>query len=274
MSYYVSLGDVDFDNVASVNQSGERDISTYDSVGGGKFAVPQNKGLREWKIKFQSDDPDMFDDFDRMLRRKTPTRLIIKSDDDKVSERVLLKSYSKEESEYAGVYEVTVTVIEYAKVGVKTAAVPYVAREGTRVLPAQAVIGDGKGGTMTPYDIAKYAQDAARAVGEDAAAMKQVMAAQQASFDGETNAQAPQYVLTDPNNGKMITNPVLLKTGEKVNLYTYQNLVDFNDELNKPAFTLSGVDAAVNAWCDKTNKAMADAWRKFDEDFTKNATGK
>ena len=197
MSYYVSLGDVDLDNVASVSQSGERDISTYDSVGGGKFAVAQNKGLREWKIKFQSDDPDMFDDFDRMLRRKTPTRLIIKSDDDKVSERVLLKSYSKEESEYAGVYEVTVTVIEYAKVGVKTAAVPYVAREGTRVLPAQVV-------TVSKENQATWAFDYTQAV-------KGLYGPQEGWID-------PASLFVDAETGKPVNNPAAISVGKTISL--------------------------------------------------------
>lgn len=243
MSYYVSLGDVDFDNVVSVNQSGEREISVYDSVGGGKFAVPQNKGLRTWTIKFQSDDPDMFDDFDKMLRKKTPARLIVKSDNDKVSERVLLKSYSKEETEYSGVYNVTVTVLEYVKAGVRTTSVPYVAREGNAVLPKAQILGDGQNGTKTAYDLFVTAQRTADSpYGPLEGGFKRKV------FDSEEkrNAYLASVQFIDVETGKEV-NPAAAegKTVDVVN-----NSREFNR--NRTKFATS-VEAAMD-------KALDDFW--------------
>ena len=249
MSYYVSLGDVDFDNVVSVTQAGERDISVYDSVGGGKFAVPQNKGLRTWAIKFQTDDSDMFDDFDKMLRKKTPARLIVKSDNDKVSERVLLKSYSKEESEYAGVYNVTASVLEYVKAAVKTADGPYVAREGNKVLAATVTIGDGTGGTMTPYDVAKYVQDMARAAGDDAEAAKQM---------------ALGYI--DPETGKEI-NPATLNVGDAAIIkskYTSAWEQEYKKEQSKAVLSVEQ-QSAIRKGAQKTWNAMSKAITEWDK---------
>lgn len=239
MSYYVSLGDVDLDNVVSVTQSGDRDISVYDSVGGGKFAVAQNKGLRTWTIKFQTDDPDIFDDFDKMLIRKTPTRLIVKSDNDKVSERVLLKSYSKEESEYAGVYNVTVTVLEYVKAGVKTASVPYVARSGNRVLPAQVTIGDGKGGTKTAFQLALEAEQAGLvADGKDL-------------FLGG---------FVRDENGHIIYNPVTTKEQQTVSV-AHPGTSD--DAWASEAEKMAAIDGPHTAFAAKVEAAMDKAWNDF-----------
>ena len=145
--------------MTTVTQSGERDISVFDSVGGGKFAVPQNRGLRTWAIKCEIDNHDVIKDLDKMKKKKTPVRLVINSNDHKVSERVLLKSYTASEEEYAGVFPVTLTVIEYVKAGIITTDVPYVARDGNRVLAGQVTIGDGKGGTKTAADLVQKKRD-------------------------------------------------------------------------------------------------------------------
>ena len=135
MSYYVSLAGNDLERVSSVTQNGDRDISVFDGVGSGKFPVPQHRNLKSWSIKFQTYDPDIFDEFDSLLKKEKPARLVINGEDNKTSERVLLKSYTKEESEFAGVYNGTVTVVEYAKAAVKTIAVPYSPRAGSAPAP-------------------------------------------------------------------------------------------------------------------------------------------
>lgn len=196
MSYYVSLGDIELDKVTAVVQSSDRDISTYDSVGGGKFAVPQNKGLREWTIKCELEDHDIIKEFDKMLKKKTPVRLIVKSDDYKVSERVLLKGYNAPEEEYAGVFSTTLTVIEYAKVGVKTAAVPYVAREGNRVLPAQV--------TVTEKNQATWAFDYTQAV-------KGLYGPQEGWID-------PASLFVGAETGKPVSNPAAVPVGSTLTI--------------------------------------------------------
>ncbi len=248
MSYYVSLGDIELDQVLTVAQSGERDISTYDSVGGGKFAVAQNKGLREWTIKCEINDHDLIDDLDDLQKRKSPFRLVISGGDYKISKRVFLKSYSREE-EYAGVFPTTLKLTEYVKAGVKTTSVPYVAREGTRVLPAVVTVGDGTGTTQTPYDIKRLCETDPNFVPFD-------------TYDSYTGEQ-----LRDPDTGNSFDNIADIPNNTETNLYTYQNLLDPKNELSKPAFTLTGIDESVNAWCDKTNKAIASAWDKFTADF-------
>lgn len=270
MNYYVSLGDIDFDNVSSVTQSGERDISVYDSVGGGKFAVPQNKGLRSWTIKFQADDADIFKDFDRLLEKKTPARLIIKSDDDKVSERVLLKSYSKDESEYAGVYNVTVSVLEYVKAGVKTADVPYVAREGEPPpLPKAQVLGDGQSGTETAYDLFVAAQRTAESpYGPLEGGFKRKV------FDSEEkrNAYLASVQFIDAETGKEV-NPAAAE-GKAVNLYTYQDRLDPKGELSTGVFGGTATGNAIAKTVTAAWSAISDGLKKFDEGFTAGATGK
>ncbi|MEA5134658.1 MAG: hypothetical protein VB035_00805 [Candidatus Fimivivens sp.] len=267
MSYYVSLGDVEFEKVTAVTQSGERDISVFDSVGGGKFAVPQNRGLRTWAIKCEIDDHDVIKDLDKMQKKKTPVRLVISSNDYKVSERVLLKSYTASEEEYAGVFPVTFTVIEYVKAGIKTAAVPYMARDGTRVLAAMATIGDGKGGTKTAADLAREA-------------------ALQAAADGETNAKPPIFTRIDTGAA---VNPATLKSGDVVNV-SYNQILGTDEALYKNAFSevRSAYDKVVTqstsnandrilrsiAWTEKAGNAVSDAWNKFNENFNKHATGR
>lgn len=241
MKYYVSLGDIELDKVTAVAQSSNRDISVYDSVGGGKFPVPQNKGLREWTIKCEIDDYDVIKDLDKMQKKKTPVRLVINTDGYKVSERVLLKGYTAPEEGYAGVWPITLTVIEHVKAGVKTADVPYVAREGNQVLPTQVTIGDGKGGTKTPYDLAREA-------------------ALQAAADGETNAKPPVFTRIDTGAA---VNPATLNVGDTVNIaYAPSDSAwAAEDEFWRRQYQ----SANTQKWNKLVGDAMSTALKKFDE---------
>ena len=274
MKYYVSLGDIELDKVTAAVQSSNRDISVYDSVGGGKFAVPQNKGLREWTIKCEIDDYDVIKDLDKMQKSKTPVRLVINCEGYKVSERVLLKGYTAPEEGYAGVWPVTLTVIEHVKVGVKTADVPYVAREGNKVLPMTAVLGDGTGGTKTPFQLALEAEQAGLvADGKDL-------------FLGG-------FVRDD--KGRIVYNPVAVPNGTEVNINSgmwdgsifedsvWNKRPDFagnntllgmawtaGDAISSAGSAISNatkydLPAAVGRGVERAEKAMSDAWDQFNK---------
>lgn len=263
MSYYVSLGDLEFDKALSVTRSSDRDISTYDSVGGGKFAVPQNKELREWTIKCELDDFDVIKQLDKIQKSKKPVRLVISSDEYKESERVLLKSHHQEE-EYAGVFPTTLKLIEYAKVGVKTAAVPYVAREGTApALPKTVVLGDGKNGTVTPYDL-------------------QMAAARQAADDGEANFDLFLGGFVR-GNGKILYNPATIPDNTPVTVSLdeaaaalaeksakgVQETKDFFSGIGNKAssywdyLTKTPTDVAIKDWAKKATDTMSKAYEGF-----------
>lgn len=265
MKYYVSLGDVELDKVITVAQSSDRDISVYDSVGGGKFAVPQNKGLRSWTIKCEIDDYDVIKDLDKMQKRKTPARLVINSDGYKVSERVLLKSYNAPEEEYAGVFPVTLTAIEYVKVGVKTADVPHVAREGEPPpLPKAQVLGDGQNGTKTAYDLFVTAQRTAESpYGPVEGGFKRKV------FDSEEkrNAYLASVQFIDAETGKEV-NPAAAE-GKAVNV-GYAESWDKEKErfFAQPALSSNTVDSIATG-AQKTWSAISQAFKKWDDEQKK-----
>lgn len=131
MSYYVDIGGVEIDKAISVSESGDREITVYDAVGGKKFPVAQHENLKTWTIKFQTENEDIFDDLADMLGDSGSVRMVINGEGKKISKRVLIQKYSKDEVESAGVYAGSISLIEYDKAGVKTASVPYVARAGS-----------------------------------------------------------------------------------------------------------------------------------------------
>lgn len=269
MKYYVSLGDIELDKVIAVAQNNNRDISVYDSVGGGKFAVPQNKGLREWTIKCEIDDYDVIKDLDKMQKKKTPVRLVINTDGYKVSERVLLKGYTAPEEEYAGVFPVTLTAIEYVKAGIKTADVPYVAREGEPPpLPKAQVLGDGQNGTKTAYDLYMSAQRTAESP------YGPVEGGGRMVFDSEEkrNAYLASVQFIDVETGKEV-NPAAAE-GKTVDLYTYQDRLDPKGELSTGVFGGTATDNVVAKTVTAAWSAISVGLKKFDEGFTAGATGK
>ena len=244
MSYYVHIGGLELDRVSAVNQSNTRDISVYDGVGGGKFPVPQNKGLKEWTIKCELSDQTDIKTLDKMMKNKEPVRLVITSDGYKVSERVLLKSYAPGEDEYAGVFNTTITLIEHVKAGIKTADVPYVAREGKApALPSVVTLGGGTGGTKTPYDLQKVAAD-------------------QAAADGEANFDLFLGGYARDENGKIIYNPTTVKEGQPVNV-TFADRRGIDDNEQASVAVIAAIDSPRTKFAAKAEAAMDKAWNDF-----------
>lgn len=259
MQYYVSLGDIEFDKVITAAQTNNRDIAVYDSVGGGKFPVPQNKGLKEWTIKCEIDDYDIIKQLDKMQKKDTPVRLVINCGDYKVSERVLLKSHN-ETQEYAGVWPTTLTVLQHVNAGVKTADVPYVARAGEPPpLPKAQVLGDGTGGTKTAYDLLVTAQRTAESpYGPLEGGFKRKV------FDSEEkrNAYLASVQFIDAETGKEV-NPAAAD-GKAVNV-SYEDLIDPKGELSTGVFGGTATDNIVTKSVSAAWSAIADGFKRFDE---------
>lgn len=150
--YDVRIGRTDLYGIISVSTSNSRDVATYDSIAGSKFSRPKNKNLINYTIEMQlSEQRDynlsyfvraktIFKDFDKMLQRGRPVRLIIYNDKSKLSELVYLERYDKEEKEN-GVYNVTMKCSEYAEAEVRTTNIPKIKRQGKIPNPPpQAII--------------------------------------------------------------------------------------------------------------------------------------
>lgn len=159
--YDVRIGRTDLYGIISVSTSNSRDVATYDSIAGSKFSRPKNKNLINYTIEMQlSEQRDynlsyfvraktIFKDFDKMLERGRPVRLIIYNEKSKLSELVYLERYDKEEKEN-GVYNVTVKCSEYAEAEVRTTNIPKIKRQGKiPAPPKQPVI------VKNPYAMSK-----------------------------------------------------------------------------------------------------------------------
>lgn len=161
MKYEVWLGSIELYAVESVEESAERKITVYDAVGAGKFPQAENRGLKSWGIQCEltehndrglsnwTEASEIFDGLEALLNKKSPARLVIRSDYGKASERVLLKSFSKEET-VSGVYAVKIACTEYVSASVRTTDVPYVARPGKAPEVPETVIMNG---SKSLYDV-------------------------------------------------------------------------------------------------------------------------
>lgn len=198
MKYEVWLNRIELYGVQIVRESAERQITTYDAVGAGKFPLAENRGLKSWDIQCEltehndmrlpnwSKASEIFDDLDDLLRKKEPSRLVIYSDYVKASERVLLKGYSREET-VSGVYAVKLSCTEYVAAVVRTTDMPYTPRPGKAPgLPEKVVIGyKGPQSGMHPYEL--------------------YLLAQQNDVDAQWMC-----------NGAIVTNPAMLEEGDIV----------------------------------------------------------
>ena len=206
MKYEVGLGSIELYAVESVEESAERKITVYDAVGAGKFPQAENRGLKSWGIQCEltehndrglsnwTEASEIFDGLEALLNKKSPARLVIRSDYGKASERVLLKSFSKEET-VSGVYAVKIACTEYVSASVRTTDVPYAARPGKLPeVPATITVDYSKQGegTSTPADV-----ELARKLHSDPM-----------NFDTESLFLDPETLQT--------RNPAALKEGDRV----------------------------------------------------------
>lgn len=141
MRYDVYLDDIELYGVTTVTEDSDRDITTYDGLGQGNFPVPESKGLRSWVIECELSNindfkhgnwtsaKQIFKELESLLSDKSASRLVINSDNVKLSERALIESYTKREK-YSGVYEVSIKLTEYKAAAIKTTDVPYIPRPG------------------------------------------------------------------------------------------------------------------------------------------------
>lgn len=169
MTYYINLGGILLYGIKSVNDDGEREITSYDGIGQGFFPVPESRKLRTWTVECEMTEKNLnglpnwsaaskvFTAFEVLLATKDPSRFIFVSDNRSESMSGYLTGYSKKE-EYPGVYSVTVKVTEYKAAGVKTTNIPYIKRPGKAPVIPKTVTFNSK---TTPYSLQKEADKAA-----------------------------------------------------------------------------------------------------------------
>lgn len=142
MAYEIYLGGCALYGVSSVEESVARNVTEHDAIGSGVFTMPQNAGLKSWNIKLELTQQNLgqegwrkasavLDDLRDMLDDKNGQRLIIVSDQQRLSKLALLRDI-KYETSYQGIYSVTLSLVEYVKAQVKSSGVPSVTRPGTR----------------------------------------------------------------------------------------------------------------------------------------------
>lgn len=140
--YEVRLGKIDLYGVLSVEVSNGRDITVYDSIGGGKFPKAKSRNLNVYNIelelsefkqyKYKSDFTQakkIFAEFDKLLNKQSPVRLIVYNESRKISQLVLLEKYDTREK-YSGVYEVNIKCTEYVETNIRTTNIPQIVRQG------------------------------------------------------------------------------------------------------------------------------------------------
>lgn len=142
MAYEIYLGGCALYGVSSVEESVARNITEHDAIGSGVFTMPQNAGLKSWNIKLELTQQNLgqegwrkasavLEDLRDMLDDKNGQRLIIVSDQQRLSKLALLRDI-KYETSYQGIYSVTLSLVEYVKAQVKSSGVPSVTRPGKR----------------------------------------------------------------------------------------------------------------------------------------------
>lgn len=202
--YHVYLDQMYLYGVSGVEESAEREVAVYNGIGQGDFSIPASEKLRKWVITCNLTDkeeykgrPDwqsaggIFKGLDRMIASKKPARLLITSPNRRLSERVLLESYSKVE-EYPGAYEVTIKVMEYVSVGIRTDDVPYIERPGKIPEPPKTVV---FGSNTTPYGLQMWYQGGTKA---------------------GPNPGGEPLSFYDPETMQRYTNPVMIPEGKEV----------------------------------------------------------
>lgn len=221
MTYYINLGGILLYGIKSVNDDGEREITSYDGIGQGFFPVPESRKLRTWTIECEMTEKNLnglpnwsaaskvFTAFEVLLATKDPSRFIFVSDNRSESMSGYLTGYSKKE-EYPGVYSVTVKVTEYKAAGVKTTDIPYIQRPGKAPAVPKTVTFNSKN---TPYKLSKdekLSQDEKKGGGTTHTGM----VADFHRLENQTrqaNAKAADFHILESKTGKPVTNAALVK---------------------------------------------------------------
>lgn len=148
VNYSVFVDGTELPGVLSVEHTGDRKINEYNGLGSGYFSAADSKKLRGWSVVMHTEDKSIIGFFDGLMDTKEASRLVIHSDSENTSELALIENYTKSE-EFAGVYDIKVSFLEYKPVGMKTTDIPYVARPGKVPDPPKTVVFNGT--TSTPY---------------------------------------------------------------------------------------------------------------------------
>ena len=261
MTYYVNLGGLILYGIKAVSDDSGREMATYNGLGQGAFALPEAAKPREWSIECEFTEQDakipnwsaasrLFYGFEVLLNTKNPSRFIFVSENRNMSISGYLASYSKKE-EFPGVYQVTVKVVEYKAVCIKTTEVPYISRPGKAPALPKTVVFDNK---TTPYTHTQ----------KD----KGIGGGGQAS-PGSGAGRAPLYVggggsasskggagrgdIIDLKTGKPAKNPVLLNDEEKY-AYTMTNAVVKTVQPFFQSPTIKSAFKAINGCIDNFRK--------------------
>lgn len=203
VNYSVFADGTELPGVLSVEHTGDRKINEYNGLGSGYFSAADSKKLRGWSIVMHTEDKSIIGFFDGLMDTKEASRLVIHSDSENTSELALIESYTKSE-EFAGVYDIKVSFLEYKPVGMKTTDIPYVARPGKVPDPPKTVVFNGT--TSTPCKSDKAYWDWKRDFGWD----------EQAKYATDYNYRVEVYDKTGNKYLETITNPALVPNGARI----------------------------------------------------------
>lgn len=255
--YFVSFGGFNLQNVTNVHDENGRDISEYDSVGAGKFNVPDARKPHTWKIDCQlEEDPpssanswrasEIFKAMDSLLENTTDaSRLVITNSIYPASNLSVLawfKNYTKDEK-YEGIYDTVVELEEYKPVGVKTTGIPTVARPGKVPVPAKTTISSSN---------TVYKNYQKTGVGTKADTTSDT--SKRYGYYEEQDAK--KSYLTDSNTGKPVTNAATVDYGK---IYTPKTVSNINPNVPTDAVSaqaqIQGVGDVLKGVGDALNNA-------------------
>ena len=231
MIYDVFLDGDTLYGISGVALSSARDINTYNGIGRGKFALADSKDLKQWTIKCELTEnndhrlegwqpaQDVFAKLERLLNTQTASRLIISTEHDQTSERVLLKGYDKQEV-YSGVFDVTISFIEDVPVSIRTTDVPYIERPGKIPIPPTVVFDD----KVTPFAI-EHKYKGKQANTRDQPFYNPLPNPMRGFYDPTTEKihNDPWFGYADTRTGKMYDNPLTIPKHTEVVLKELQS---------------------------------------------------
>lgn len=140
MAYEVNIGGCALYGVSSVEESATRGVAEHDAIDAGAFAMMQNEKLKTWSIRLELTQHNqrqpgwraadkVLKELRRQLARQSSVRMVIISDGQRLSQTVLLRDV-KHDTNYQGVYSVSLSLIEYVGPQVTTIAMPSIPRPG------------------------------------------------------------------------------------------------------------------------------------------------